>query len=433
MPLKNRFLLFAWFFYFCSLPLFKAFASIAEVALVLLTFWPGTLAGLKPSVLKYKAVAALTFIFGILLLGMLYTEDLQNGYKILKSEHRFLVIPLLFLAHARLLQDNFKKLTLAFILATTAACAFTVLLYFLPEETVRSLANSTKLLIDYPNNIDRTSFGLYTPFIDRIQFSSLTAVAIISSLFLGLLGYQRKILWAALPLLLYTMLILGGRGAQLALFVALLVYAAAVSTGFLAPKLDKRWGKVKSRAFLLVTGLLLFIGLPYLSYKTLTPIQNRFQQTEWEISTLDDGEYKEFEYEHFTTLRRLVSMKNMWEVVKQNPLIGVGTGDYKTEIAKAYAQNNPEFEVNNHSQYLLFWAMAGIFGLLVFLGVLLHWLLSLRPNRQLYFYGLAILVFYLVNMLPDSVLATQVDSMLFCTMLSLIGLQISKPEGALHA
>ena len=48
----------------------------------------------------------------------------------------------------------------------------------------------------------------------------------------------------------------------------------------------------------------------------------------------------------------------------------VVTGDYKTEIKKAYAQNNPEFEVNNHSQYLLFWAMTGIFGLLIFYLIL---------------------------------------------------------------
>lgn len=433
MPLKNRFLLFAWFFYFCSLPLFKAFASIAEVALVILSFWPGTFSGLKHTVSKYKAVLGITLIFGILLLGMVYTEDLKTGYKILKGEHRFLVIPLLFLVHARLLQENFKKLTLAFVLATGAACAFTVLLYFLPEATVRSLANSTKLMLDYPDIKNRTSFGLYTPFIDRIQFSSISAVAIISSIFLILNNFKRKLLFAALPLLFYTMLILGGRGAQLALFVSLLVYAVAISVNFLLPKLALRIGKWPARLLLIVAGLLFFIGIPYAGFKTLEPISSRVAQTEWEINLLKSGEYKNFDYEHFTTLRRIVSVKNMWEVVKQNPIIGVGTGDYKKEVEKAYAQNNPEFEVNNHSQYLLFWAMTGIIGLLIFLGVLFNWLFSLRNNRQLYFYGLAFLVFYLVNMLPDSVLATQVDSMVFCTFLALIGLQKFEREGELHA
>src|SRR5688572_22777482 len=349
MQLKNRLLLFAWFFYFCSLPLFKAFASIAEVALVILSLWPGTFSGLKHSVLRYKAVAAITLIFGILLLGMLYTEDLNSGYKILKHQHRFLVIPLLFLVHANLLQENFRKLTFAFILATALACAFTVLLYFLPEATVRTLANSTNLLIDYPDNINRTAFGLYTPFIDRIQFSSITAVAIISSLYLIITGYRRKALLAALPLLFYTMLILGGRGAQLALFGALVVYAVIISVSLLAPKLAVRWGKWPGRFFLFVAGLLFFIGLPYLSFKTMEPIQTRVSQTEWEIDLLQKQEYKNFDYEHFTTFRRIISMKNMWEVVKQNPILGVGTGDYKAEIKKAYAKNNPEFEVNNHS------------------------------------------------------------------------------------
>src|SRR6478735_4336065 len=122
MPLRNRLLLFAWFFYFCSLPLFKAFANVAEVALLILSLWPGTFSGFKPTVLKYKNVAALALLFGILILGMLYTEDLQNGWKILKHQHRFLIIPVLFLLHARLLQENFRKLNLAFILSTCLAC-----------------------------------------------------------------------------------------------------------------------------------------------------------------------------------------------------------------------------------------------------------------------------------------------------------------------
>jgi O-antigen ligase len=433
MPLKNRLLLVAWFFYFCSLPLFKAFASIAEVALVILSLWPGTFSGFKATVFKYKSVAALTLIFGILLLGMFYTENFGNGWKILKHQHRFLIIPLLFLAHARLLQENFRKLVLAFVFSATLACLFVLALYLMPEETVRNLANSTKLMLPYPKMVDRTAFGLYTPFIDRIQFSSLTAVAIISSLYLILTGYFRKALFIALPLLFFTMLILGGRGAQLAMFVALLVYAIAIGVSFLGPKLQRYWGKIGAASFLVTAGLFLFAVLPYLAFQNLRPIQNRFNQSRWELGLIESGEYKNYDYKHFTTLRRIVSVKNMWEVVQQNPVIGVGTGDYHLEITAAYQRNNPEMEVNTHSQYLLFWAMTGIIGLLIFLGVLAYWLFSLRGHGQLYFYGLAILIFYLVNMLPDSVLFTQVDSMVFCSFLSLIGLQLYKPERELYA
>lgn len=433
MPLRNRILLFAWFFYFGSLPLFKSFASIAEGALIILSLWPGTFSGFKPTVLKYKAVAAIALVFVMLLWGMFYTEDLHAGWKVLKHQHRFLVIPFLFLAHATLLQKNFKKLVFTFVVATSLACAFTCALYFLPESMVKQLANSSKLFIDYPDNADRTAFGLYTPFIDRIQFSSIVAVAIISSIFLLVSQHKRNLLFLALPLLFYTLLILGGRGGQLALFVACLVYAAALAVSEIAPRLSVRFGKLKTYSLLGLAGLILFIGLPLLSLKMVAPIQNRMKQTLWEISVFEDNTYRNFDYVHFTTFRRIVSIKNMWEVVKQNPWLGVGTGDYKTEITAVYAQKTPEMEVNTHSQYLLFWAMSGIFGLLLFLAVLGYWLFSLHRNQQLYFYGLAFLVFYLVNMLPDSVLATQVDSMVFCSFLALIGLQVNKPEGGLHA
>ena len=123
----------------------------------------------------------------------------------------------------------------------------------------------------------------------------------------------------------------------------------------------------------------------------------------------------------------------MWEVVKQNPVFGAGTGDYHPEIKAVYLKNNPEMEVNSHSQYLLFWGMTGLVGLLIFLAVLAYWIFELRFSGPLYFYGLAFLVFYLVNMLPDSVLFTQVDSMVFCTFMALIGLQKSVPERGNHA
>lgn len=423
MPFKNRLLLFLWFFYFCSLPLFKAFASIAEVALVILSLWPGTFSGFKHTVFKYKAVAAVTLIFGVLLLGLFYTQDLSNGWRVLKHQHRFLVIPLLFLAHARLLQENFRKFTLTFVGATTLAGAFIILLYLLPEDTVRTMANSTKLMLPYPDRTDRVAFGLYTPFIDRLQQSTLIAIAIISSVYLIVVNYYRKVLFAALPLLFFTMLILGGRGAQLALFFSLLVYGIAISVSILGPKLQQRWGKPRTAAFLVVTGLLIFVALPFLAFKTLTPLQNRYNQSQWELSLIKDGQYKQYDYRHFTTLRRLVSAQNMWEIIQENPLTGVGTGDYQKAIAAKYAQNNPDMEVNTHNQYLLFWAMTGIFGLLVFLAVLGYWIFSLRGSGQLYFYGLAFLIFYLVNMIPDSGLATQVDSMVFSTFMALIGLQ----------
>ncbi|HSI91313.1 MAG TPA: O-antigen ligase family protein [Adhaeribacter sp.] len=415
----------AWFFFFCSLPWFKAFASVAEVALLILTFATGGFKHLKPTVLKYWPVAAITLFFGALVAGLLFTQDLSNGWRVLKHQHRYLVIPLIFLANAPLLQKHFRQYLLSYILATTAAGLFVVLLYFLPEDLVRNLANSTKLMRPYPTMADRTAFGLYSPFIDRLQFSSLTAIAILSSFYLIATGYSRRLLLAALPILFYTMLILGGRSAQLALFAALAVYALAIGLGYLAPKLKERRGTVAATLILTSAGLVIFGLLPYLSFKLLEPVQNRLNQTTWEIEQLQSGNYKQYDYEHFTTFRRLVSVKNMWEVVQQAPLLGIGTGDYHPEIKKVYAQNNPEMEVNSHSQYLMYWAMTGLWGLVLFLGILFYWVNSLRRNRQLYFFGLAFLVFYLVNMLPDSVLYTQVDSMAFCSFLAFIGLQRS--------
>ena len=67
--------------------------------------------------------------------------------------------------------------------------------------------------------------------------------------------------------------------------------------------------------------------------------------------------------------------------------------------------------------------MAGIWGLTVFLFVLTYWLYKMRFSGPVFYLATAFLVFYFLNMLPDAVLNTQVDSAAFCAFLALIGLQ----------
>ena len=105
----------------------------------------------------------------------------------------------------------------------------------------------------------------------------------------------------------------------------------------------------------------------------------------WELKTYSDNSFTKYPYQHHTTLRRIFSWKNTWEIIKQHPVFGVGVGDYKDEMQAMYDKDGLDLSVNTHNQFLHIWAGTGIAGLLLFLFILFHWFrdIVLRKNNLL--------------------------------------------------
>lgn len=73
-------------------------------------------------------------------------------------------------------------------------------------------------------------------------------------------------------------------------------------------------------------------------------------------------------------LQRLHYWKNAKEIIKQNPIIGVGTGDLQIAFNKQYSITKSPLIAKNrlraHNTYLTSWIAFGIFGLISFIGIL---------------------------------------------------------------
>ena len=67
--------------------------------------------------------------------------------------------------------------------------------------------------------------------------------------------------------------------------------------------------------------------------------------------------------------------------------------------------------------------MLGIWGLAVFVFVLWNWAYQMKNQGMISVFAWSVLLFYIINMIPDAVLYQQIDNMAFCAFLSLIGLQ----------
>ena len=108
---------------------------------------------------------------------------------------------------------------------------------------------------------------------------------------------------------------------------------------------------------------------------------------------------------------------NSWEIIKQNPIIGIGTGDFPTEYKKINLINSPELinTSNPHNMYILVLVQLGIVGLLSMLSIFYYQIkLSFNnPSRFIRDFGIALPLLFLLIMLSDSYLLGHYTGLLF--------------------
>ena len=109
-----------------------------------------------------------------------------------------------------------------------------------------------------------------------------------------------------------------------------------------------------------------------------------------------------------STALRILAWSASIDVIKSNPVLGVGSGDIKDELSKVYAErsyNKPlEMHMNSHNQYLETFVGQGILGFTVLLLMFLLPLFYIH-NDTILVQGFILLI--LLSILVESMLNTQ--------------------------
>ena len=403
---------------FVCIGLSKGIANVSIFGLLILSIFTFDKKYFIENCSKYKNVVVLVIVFIVFILGLMHTSDLSQGLKVVRTNHKYLLMPVIFLLNVELVKKHFKALIFTFFISVSLAGVFTILLYFLPEDMVIWISNLTPFMQDYIHHYDRVSFGFYSPFYDRLQFSNMLGIATLSGLYLMLDNYRRKLCFVGILILIYCSILLGGRGGQLALLFSLFIFSVAY--------LYKNYLKNKKQLYALLLGIfIIFTATPTLLYKYNHSVHKRYGQMKWELKMFFSDNYKK-DITHFTTARRLVSWQNTWNVAKGNILFGIGTGDFENAINNQYENDDYYLPVNNHSQYLYFLAMLGIIGLGIFISVLMYWLQSFDKNSTIFLYGLSFLSFYFIAFMFEVPLSKQIDNMTFTTLFCVLGIYGNK-------
>ena len=115
--------------------------------------------------------------------------------------------------------------------------------------------------------------------------------------------------------------------------------------------------------------------------------------------------------------QRITFAVNSWEMIQENPLIGVGTGDFPDEYEKINLVNSKHVNAtsNPHNMYILVSAQLGLIGLLSLLSIFYYQIkFALNSNSKLVRdIGLTLPLLFLIIMWSDSYLLGHYTSLMF--------------------
>ena len=118
-------------------------------------------------------------------------------------------------------------------------------------------------------------------------------------------------------------------------------------------------------------------------------------------------------------LPRINFTKNSFEVIKKNPILGIGTGDFPIEYKKINQINSPKMPntTNPHNMYTLIAMQLGFIGLLSMLSIfyyqLKHSFNASNSTKFIRDVGITLPLLFLFIMLSDSYLLGHFTSLLF--------------------
>ena len=379
------------------LPLTVFGGNVIVVLIVVLWLISGNYKNKLNEIFSNKLMIASIVFFSLHVIGLIWTEDLKWGLHIVHKMWYFLLLyPILFTIVKK---KYIKYYVTSFLLAITLTEVVSYLVWF---EILPPFKNSTVI---NP-----------TPFMSHVSYNPILAFAIY--LVLNQTFFNSKL---SKPLfLLYSffavtmsinMFITGGRSGQVMFFVMLTIFIFQFFS----------FQKVKS----LLAILILIPSIFFTAYQTSPLFKERVDLATYNIINYSDNKSS-------SVGQRITIALNSWSIMKENLLIGIGTGDFPNEYRKINQINTPQLPptTNPHNMYTLIGMQLGLVGLISMFSIFyLQIKRSLVTSNQfIRDVGLVLPILFLVIMWSDSYLLGHYTTLLFVFFSSFIHKDFDKIE-----
>ena len=380
------------------MPLTVAGANLIIVLIVLLWIFSGDYKSKFLHIKQSKLLLASIIFYGIHILGMLWTEDIAWGLEILHKMWYFLLFfPILY---TLVKKEQIAYYVSAFLLAISITEVASYLVWF---ELIEPFKNAT---VANP-----------TPFMSHISYNPILTLAIYIVLHkvlfdktLTKLKYYSYSFFAISMTI--NMFLTGGRAGQVMFFAMLSI--------LIFQYFDKQ--KIKA----IITILVLMPSIFLIAYQFSDLFHTRVDQAITEIVN-----FSEIKNQNTSVGLRISFAINSWEIIKNNPIIGVGTGDFPSEYKKVNIINSPALMMtsNPHNMYILSLVQLGLIGLISLLSIF-YYQIKLSFNSNIKFirdFGVTLPLLFLVIMFSDSYLLGHYTTLVFIFFSSFLHNNFEKP------
>ena len=358
-------------------------ANFFIVLIVLLWLFSGDYAFKFKQIISSKFLIASIIFFILHVIGLLWTEDLSWGlHTVHKMWYFLLLLPILYTIVQK---EDIGKYVSFFLLAITFTEVVSYLVWF---EIIPPFKFATVMSP--------------TPFMSHVSYNPILAFSIYivyHEIFLNKnLEKPRFFLYSFFAVTMsINMFITGGRAGQVMYFamISILIFQFFPNQ------------KIKALFAIMLLVPAIFIT----AYNTSPLFHNRVSQA------VHNTIYFSSSNQNTSVGQRITFAINSWEVIKENPIIGIGTGDFPSEYRKVNMINTPDMPntTNPHNMYTLILMQLGLVGLASMMSIF-YYQIQLSRNQSNIFLrdaGITLPLLFIVIMWSDSYLLGHYTTLIF--------------------
>jgi len=367
-----QYLLIAAFFF---LPITVLGNNIAIWLIVILWFFSGNYKEKFQQIRNHSLAVASMVFFLVHIFALIWTENLDWGFEIVRKMLPFFFVLPVFLTITRI--ENAKYFITAFLIAIAISEGLSYLIWF-------GIIEPFKYAFGVENPTPLMSHTSYNPFLAFAFYLVINKL-----LFSGKMSQLERALYAFFAITItFNMFITGGRAGQVMFFSAIVILA---------------FQYYKNSQFkAIAVSLILISSISVTAYFSSPIFHNKVNMVFDEISN-----YNENPTSKNTSMGlRITFLINSSELIKQSPILGVGTGDFPAEYKKIndIRSQNVATTVQPHNMYMLVLAQLGILGLASLAWIFyLQFRIALSSSNQfVHHVGVAMPIFFLIIMWSDS-------------------------------
>ena len=331
-----------------------------------------------------------SLLFFLVLVGTFYSTDFRYSFERLQLKIPFLALPFAFFCLPRLPKRGYLGLF-----------SYLVTILFL---TNLGIGANYLLNFDEINLAIEHGKPIPTPR-NHVRFSLLLSLGILAGI---VLTYKRFYLrWKAETWLI----------GIFTFFNFIFIHILSVRSGLVVLYCSLFIGILfmmflQKKYLLGAVSIILVSLLPFAAYHTLPSFKSKIDYGTWELNEFTHGRLVKG-----SDQGRLLSLQVGYQLFKENPIFGVGSGDLRREVKKKYELLYPEQteRLMPHNQFLSVAAGAGIIGLLIFLFAFLYPFLTGGRYRDPFF--VLLLITFSLSFLVENTLENSIGIGFFCLFL----------------